>query len=237
MTHATDDEATDALFAAADAVDGDLPAKLAYYERTARGANPSGAAQYDRLVQLLGDVGAGRNAPKKGEPLPDFALPNHAGALIELSDLVERGPVVVSFNRGHWCPYCRLELRALARLTPALAARGASCVAITPDATEFASLWVSRDELPFHVLTDHDLGYAMSLGLAVSVGQEVAQVYRRLGVDLPRYQGNGSWLVPIPATFVVAKNRLISAVFAHVDFRQRMPMDTILRAVEGRSST
>lgn len=218
----------DDLLEAADAVDGDLAVKLAQYDAAARRQNPAGAAQYDRLVKRLCELGAAGSVPKEGEAFPEFQLPAHTGELVQLSELTAQGPLVVSFNRGHWCPYCRLELRSLARLAPALQARQAQCVAIVPERLEFAAHMVERDQLPFNVLSDFDHGYAASLGLAVHVGEEVAAAYRGLGVDLPRYQGHGGWLVPIPATFIVGRDRRVLSSFVDPDFRRRMSMDAIL---------
>ena len=138
----------DDLLEAADAVDGDLAVKLAQYDAAARRQNPAGAAQYDRLVKRLCELGAVGSVPKEGEPFPEFQLTAHTGELVRLSELTAQGPLVVSFNRGHWCPYCRLELRCLARLAPALQARQAQCVAIVPERPEFASQMVARDQLP-----------------------------------------------------------------------------------------
>jgi peroxiredoxin len=220
--HAADD-----MLEAADAVEGDLALKLARYDEAARRRNRAGAAQYDRLVQRLCELGTAGSVPKTGEMFPEFQLPAHTGEMLRLSELTAQGPLIVSFNRGHRCPYCRLELRALARLAPALQARQAHCVAIVPERPEFAAHLVARDKLPFKVLSDLDHGYAASLGLAVSVGQEVAAAYQGVGVDLPRYQGHGGWLVPVPATFVVGADRRILSSFADPDFRRRISMEAI----------
>ena len=141
--------------------------------------------------------------------------------------MLASGPVVVSLNRGHWCPYCRLELRALARASEQLQGRGVSIVSIVPESGAFVARLVDAQSLPFTVLSDIDLGYALSIGLVVWVGAELTASYRAFGIELPRYHGNDSWFLPIPATFVVGEDRRIRGTYVNVDFRRRMTIEQI----------
>lgn len=220
-------------FAEADALDAPLDARLGRYAEQSRLILPDVLAAYDRLVAHLFAAYAGRagTVPQVGDELPEFVLADRDGNLVSLGELAGAGPVVVSINRGHWCPYCRLELRALARAVPQLQRRGAQVVSIVPESGALASKLVNEHALPFKVLSDIDLGYALSIGLLVWIGEEMIGVYRQLGIDLPSFQGNDGWFLPIPATFVVGSDRRIRASLVDPDFRRRMTIEQIEAAL------
>ena len=159
-------------------------------------------------------------------------MPDSAGQLVLLDALLETGPVIVSLNRGHWCPYCRLELRALARAAPYFAQRRAQIVSIVPEPAELTGLLVEKQSLPFKALSDMDLAYTSTLNLVVAVNAEVVAIYRELGIDLPRFQAREGWLLPIPATFVVGTDRKIRAAFVDPEFRRRMTIEQIEAALD-----
>ncbi len=138
---------------------------------------------------------------------------------------------MISFNRGAWCDYCGLELRALARAYPYITAAGADVVSITPELGRHARNLQAKHGLPFAVLTDVDLMYAFSLGLVFWVGDQIKEMYRQLGIDLEQFQGNGGWLLPIPATLIVGRDGHVKARFVDPDFRRRMKTEDILAAV------
>jgi peroxiredoxin len=153
------------------------------------------------------------------------------GHLVELSALLRKGPLVISFNRGPWCDYCGLELHALSRAYPEIVADGGEVVSIVPETGLYARALRESRGLPFRVLTDLDLAYAFSLGLVFWVGDKIKAAYRQFGIDLERFQGHGGWLLPIPATIVVGKDGRIKARFVDPDFRHRMAIEDILAAL------
>ena len=216
-------------FSQADALNGSLNDTLAYYESRSRQIVPEVLEAYDRMVARLATAVEG--VPEVGEELPEFLLPDDSGHLVSSSALIERRAAVISINRGHWCPYCRLELRALSRAQPHLERSGVEIVSIVPESAAFASRMRSDHALPFRVLSDVDLAYSFGLGLVVWVGEEIIELYKRLGIDLPRFQGNDSWFLPIPATFVVGHDRRIRAVTSNPDFRRRMAIEQIQAAL------
>lgn len=120
--------------------------------------NSPSAVNYDGLVEHLATVNAGANAPSPGDPLPLFQLPDENGRLLTSTELLASGPLVVSFNRGNWCPYCWLELSALEDCTSAIVEGGGSVVSITPEVATFSRRLKSRLGLSFPVLTDLDNG-------------------------------------------------------------------------------
>ena len=219
------------LFREADALDAPLDRKLAYYEDATRAVLPDVLSAYDRLVSRLQTAAATSGAPIVGDEMPDFVLPDHESHLVSLSDLTRRGPVVVSVNRGHWCPYCRLELRALARASDYLERAGAQVVSIVPETAEYAARMRAEQGLPFKMLSDVDLGYALSLGLRFWIGEELTDLYRKLGIELERFHRAEGWFLPVPATFVVDRRLRILGATVNPDFRRRMTLEQIEAAL------
>jgi len=191
---------------------------------------PEVMAAVDRLVERLKDADAGANAPKVGDPLPPFVLPDEDGRIVSLDELLTRGPVAVTLHRGHWCPYCRISINALVRAHDQVAAEGGQIVVVMPERQEFVSDLKSVAKAPFPVLTDVDNGYALSLNLAIWVGEELRAIIAERH-DVPRYQGNDTWVLPIPATFVVGQDGLIKARFIDPDYRKRMAVEDLLAAL------
>ncbi|MGB6924032.1 MAG: redoxin domain-containing protein, partial [Methyloceanibacter sp.] len=145
--------------------------------------------------------------------------------------LCKVGPVAITFHRGHWCPYCRISSRALAEAQAKVAVEGAQIVAVMPDRHQFAAMFKGEAKVRYPVLTDMDNGYALSLNLAIWVGAEVQGLMASSGRDLPHYQGNEAWLLPLPATFVVDMEGIVSARFIDPDYRRRMAIEDLLVAV------
>ena len=223
-------EALDDIFRRVRDLDVSLQEQLRAFADTVKQERPEFAAAVDRLIQRLRQYGAGESAPQIGESMPPFVLPDDAGQMISLEELLNRGPVAVTFHRGHWCPYCRINIKALVDAHRELPASGGQIVAIMPDLQKFVAELKSESNVPFPILTDMDNGYALSLNLTIWVGAEVQKMMegRR---DLPTFQGNSSWMLPIPATFVVGRDGLIRARFIDPDYRNRMMISDMLDAM------
>ena len=211
-------------------LDVSLQEQLRAFAETVKQERPEFAAAVDRLIQRLRQYGAGESAPQIGESMPPFVLPDDAGQMVSLDELLNRGPVAVTFHRGHWCPYCRININALVQAHRELPASGGQIVAIMPDLQKFVAELKSESNVPFPILTDMDNGYALSLNLTIWVGAELKKMMegRR---DLPTFQGNSSWMLPIPATFVVGRDGLIRASFIDPDYRNRMMISDMLGAM------
>jgi peroxiredoxin len=214
------------------ATDASLDEQLKAFSDAARQKRPQFAEAVDRLVGRLRESGAGTSAPQPGELMPPFHLPDEIGHIVSLDRLLAKGPVAVTFHRGHWCPYCRININALAHTQKKIASEGGQIVAIMPDRQQFVSELKSAAKVPFPILTDMDNGYALSLNLAIWLGAEMQKMLAGLR-DLPSFQGNNSWILPIPATFVVAKDGLIRACFVDPDYRKRVAIDDLLAALKG----
>jgi len=208
-----------------------LADRLQAFENELRSLGPHFQAAVDALVSRLSASDAGTTAPKVGEPMPAFLLPDERGQLVRLEDLLSEGPVALAFNRGHWCPYCRINIDALARAQEEIAAERRHIAAIVPDRQRFA-MWLKSDaKAPFPVLTDMDNGYAMTLGLAIYVGDELKRMMVSSGWDPSVSQGTDNWLLPIPATFVVGTDGIVHARFVDPDYRTRMAIEDMLVAL------
>jgi len=224
MTQATDFDTIRCL---------DLPLveKLEAYSRHLEGTRPVVWAAYEALVEQLACSDAGKAAPAVGERLPAFLLPDSAGQLVASADLLHDGCLVVSFNRGHWCSFCRLELTALADHYPALLAAGARVVSIMPERSGPTAALRRELNLPFGILSDLDNGYAAGCGLMISLGEKIRKLFLEAGLNLAVSQGNDSFFVPIPATYVIDQDAIILASVVDVDFRRRMAPEEILTAL------
>jgi peroxiredoxin len=208
-----------------------LADRLQAFANELRGLGPHFAATVDALVSRLAESGAGATAPREGERMPGFLLPDEQGRLVSLDDFLGDGPVAIAFHRGHWCPYCRINIDALARAEEEVAAEHCHIAAIVPDRQKFA-MWLKSDaKAPFRVLTDMDNGYAMSLGLAIYVGDEMKQMMISSGWDPSVSQGTDNWMLPIPATFIVRTNGIVHARFVDPDYRMRMAIEDMLAAL------
>jgi peroxiredoxin len=214
-------------------MEGSLRDQLEAYAAAGRVIFPAYGEAVDRLVARLIENGGGENAPRPGEPMPPFVLPDETGRLVSLKSLVDNGPVAVMFYRGHWCPYCRLNVRAVIQAQDRIKALGAQTVAIMPETQPFAEKFKSEANAPFPVLTDLDNGYALSLNLAIWLGSEIQQLLSYQ--DMSSFHGNDGWVLPIPATFVVGRDGLVKARFVDPDFRKRMEIDDLIDALESAS--
>lgn len=201
---------------------GSLNERLAAYRKHSERQHPGLARAYDRLVKRLADIVRGSIGPAVGERMPDFTMPDQSGTLVSLASLLRRGPLLISFNRGHWCPYCRIDLRALAATLPDIQRQGGQIVSIMPDTASFTGAMQRSEALPFPVLSDIDLGYTLALGLVYWVGTEVVDLYKELGIELERYQGGGSQFLPLTAKFVVGPDGRVSARHVDIEFRDRV---------------
>jgi peroxiredoxin len=212
---------------------GSLSGRLSAYRERSRNLRPHFAKAYDELIARLEALDRGQVGPKAGETMPPFNLPDENGALVSLASMLRSGPAVISFNRGHWCPYCRLELRSLAAIDGEINRLGARVVSIMPDRAEFTGRHATDDDLPFPILSDIDLGYSLSLGLVFWVGAEIQRLYQEVGVELEKYHGNSGYFLPMAAKFIVAQDGIIKARQINIEFRERMEPDAILAVLEG----
>lgn len=169
----------------------------------------------DRETEALLQSGISKNSLQVGQKAPDFTLPNATGGEVSLSSLIKKGPVVLSFYRGEWCPFCNLELRAYQQALPKMEALGAAFVAVSPEKPEFAQLLADKQKLTFPVLTDHENLIGRKYGLVYQMNSEVKAIALNFGNDISERNGSDKWELPVPGTFVIDRNGVVR--FAQVD--------------------
>jgi peroxiredoxin len=198
---------------------------------------PEIRAAMERADSALLASGILERAMKSGDIAPDFALPGADGHMVALKDLLKTGPVVVSFYRGGWCPYCNLELRALQAVLPQIAARGATLLAISPQTADQSLSTAEKNELAFPVLSDSGSTVASAFGIAFDLAEELRPIYTQFNHALPVMNGTDSWVLPIPATYVIAQDGSIAFAFVDVDYRKRLEPVAVLEALIGLSGS
>jgi peroxiredoxin len=211
-------------------MDAPLGARLRLLVEAVRTGSPGFAGAVETLIARLQRAGLGRNAPLVGEPMPPFMLPDQNGRLVGLADILASGPAVISFHRGHWCPYCLLTASALAKAQDRIGR--AHMVAISPETRTHSARLIERTGIGYRVLTDPDSGYALSLNLAFWLDDGFAALMRSVGQDLSAYQTRGAWVLPVPATFVVNDTGIVVARHVDPDYRHRMEIDDLIAAFE-----
>jgi peroxiredoxin len=167
-------------------------------------------ASMDAATEHLRRSGMAMRAKGQGDRAPDFALSTRDGARIVLSDLLSRGPVVLSFFRGEWCSFCRLEMDALLEACPAIVRRGANLVMVSPQGFSETLLERSSGLKGLTVLTDPLNGVGLQYGLIFRMPDVLRHALLAVGVDLSHIYGTDAWLLPIPATYVIGSDGLIT---------------------------
>lgn len=195
------------------------------------------AAVMRQSLEDLKQSGIVNQALKEGEHAPNFALTNATGKTVRLKQLLNKGPVVVSFYRGGWCPYCNLTLRALEKSLPEIQAEGATLVAISPELPDGSLSTVEKDRLTFEVLSDSGNKVARQFGIVYQLSPELVKLYQGFGINLAQSNGDGSNELPLAATFVISTNGTIAYAFADADYKKRMePSDivAVLKRIAGK---
>jgi len=188
-----------------------------------------------RADMELAASGIAQRALKTGDRAPDFNLPDARGGYVRLKDLLATGPVVLSFSRGGWCPYCNLELRALQQALPEITRLGAKLVAVSPQTPDESLSTTEKNALSFSVLSDIGSTAAKSFGIAYDLAEELRPLYARSDHALPEKNGDKSWVLPIPATYVIDTDGTVALSFVDVDYRNRLEPAEILTALQSLS--
>lgn len=213
------------------------PATLA--EQTEKALNDFVAALPEQGQQVVGgaferlmasDVAA--NAVGVGDKAIDFSLPNARGGELALADKLSAGPVVLNFFRGGWCPFCSLEFAALQRKLGEIEALGASLVGVSPERLDTSVSTLEQHQLRFDVLSDRGNRVAAQYGLVMEVDPAIRPMYLEFGFDLPRLNGDDSWVLPVPATYVIGADGVVKAAFVDKDYTHRMEPTDIVAALQ-----
>lgn len=205
---------------------------LAYQAEFAGKAPAEIKATMAEATQALAASGLMEQVLEVGATVPDLELPDATGKSVRLSELLSQGPVVVNFYRGEWCPYCNLELRAFQLMQSEFEAAGAQLVAISPELPDHSLSATEKHELAYPVLSDVGNKVAKQLGLVFSLAESLRPIYLNFGLDIPAHNGDESYELPVPATFVIDRDRTIRYRFADADYTKRAEPSEVLAAVK-----
>jgi len=203
--------------------------------RSAEKTPPEKYAIMMRATQELKDAELSQGAKAVGDTLPDATLPGATGQSVTLSSLWAQGPVVISFYRGGWCPYCNMELRALQKILPQLTELNARLVAISPETPDNSLNTQEKNELAFPVLSDIDNAYAKELGLVFQMPEDLQEHYHNNGLHVDQHNGNENYELPMPATYVVDTTGKVIEAFVPEDYTERLDPENIVRALQAET--
>lgn len=198
-------------------------------ENTRTLVQPERLAVIDRAVEELFATGIESRILPVGAKASAFELPDASGRIVRSDDLLALAPLVISFFRGRWCPYCVTELEAWRDLYPIVREWGGLVVGVSPQTQRQSDFTAGHHQIPFALLTDHGCALAEQFGLAYTVPEYLRNYYRSILVNIPFVNGEESWRLPLPATYVIGQDGVVLFAEAHADFRVRPEPEEALR--------
>lgn len=212
---------------------GSLADQLIQHQHASRSRiPPESLAIMDAASAEVAASGAARGAVGVGDRAPSFVLPDQNGAQVSLHSMLSGGPVVLSFYRGGWCPYCSLELRALMAHQPQIAAAGATLVAVSPQTPDASASTADQLDLDFPVLSDSGNQVAESFGLVFTLPEPLGRLYEQMGNDLAATNGDQTMRLPVPATYLIRPGGTIAWGFVDPDYTKRAEPTDVIAALE-----
>ncbi len=192
-------------------------------------------SEQDMAVMKKAAQDLARNMPapglKVGDRAPLFTLPNAFGKKISLQDALKKGPVILVFYRGAWCPFCNIQLHALHQSMPAFKQYGARLITVTPQKPDKSKEQLTKSKYPFDVLSDLDSKVMQDYKLYYELPADLIAVYKKLGLDIEAFNGKGRNVLPVPGTYVIDKAGIIRAAYADTDYKKRMEPQAIVDAL------
>jgi peroxiredoxin len=185
----------------------------------------------ERAVQELLLTGIEERILPIGATAPQFKLKDSNSRWVRSADLFDLGPLVIKFFRGRWCPYCMTELETWRDLYGQLRERGALLVAVSPQVERQSDFMAGQHGLPFPILSDAGNKMAEQFGLVYTLPEYMRDYYRSILVNIPFVNGDQSWRLPLPATYVIGKDGAVLFAEAHADFRMRSEPEEVLAAL------
>ena len=213
-----------------------LSDQLAEYRTAWRDRVPAERqAAMDAHVAHLAASGISRSARQVGDRAPAIQLRDQHGNDFDVADLLAKGPVIVTFYRGGWCPFCNLELKAYQSVLPRIAAAGANLVAISPEKPEDTVTTAEKNALTFPVLSDIGQIVGKAFGVVYAFTDEVRTVYDGFKLDIPAKNGTpDDWSLPLSATYVIGSDGVILFADTRVDYRERTDPQEVLQCSNPR---
>jgi peroxiredoxin len=189
-------------------------------------------ATVQQAFEIILNSNSGDQALRQGNMAPDFQLPNAKGGETKLSDQLQQGPVVISFYRGGWCPYCNLEFKALSDSLPQIRDLGANLIGISPELPDYSMSTVEKHQLPFEVLSDVGNKISREYGIVMEMPAEMRPLYLQWGLDVPTVNGDDSWELPIPATYVIDQDGKITFAYINKNYTERCEPEHIIASLK-----
>jgi len=186
---------------------------------------------YEAGIELVRKSGVLEKAIKVGDKAPDFELPDATGKTVKLSELTANGPVVLTWYRGGWCPYCNIQLRGMQKLLPEMKAAGATLLALSPEKPDNSLSTAEKNKLEFIVLSDKGNTAARKFGVVYKLPEKVADSFKER-IDLAKLNGDDSMELPLAATYVIDAEGKVRYAFIDADYRKRAEPKDVLEAVK-----
>jgi len=177
-------------------------------------------------------LGIEKKALKLGDSAPSFILVNALGENINSIELLKNGPLVISFYRGAWCPFCNLELAAYQEVLPEIQALGSQLVAISPELPDKSMTLSEKHKLKFQILSDTNNLIAKKFGIVFTVDKKLRRLYRLMNINLSSAQGNKNYELPVPATYIIDKNGIIILSHVDTDYTNRLDPSEVIKCLK-----
>lgn len=207
-----------------------------FMEKQKQSGKTSPFSAEERQVMKQSAENLAKNLPnpglKVGSKAPNFTLKNAFGEKISLSKQLKKGPVVLVFYRGAWCPFCNMHLHILQKSLSAFKKHGAQLITVTPQTPAKSAGQIKKDKYPFEVLSDLDDKVMKAYNLYYTLEPELISVYKKHGLDVEAFNGKGRTALPVPGTFVIDKNGIIRGVHADVNYKERMEPEAIVNILK-----
>lgn len=200
-----------------------LKSEIAAYKAAMKEKVPDGVrAIMAQCTTEIKESGIERRALKTGDMMPDFELGNQHNELRRLSDYLARSPVVLNIYRGGWCPYCNMEMKALQGEQKEIESYGAMLVGMAPETPDRAISTAERAGIAIDILSDTGNRVAEQMGLVFELPQSLRPIYEKFGIDIPAFNGDDSFKLPVPATYIIGQDGVIIYDFVNADYTQRL---------------
>lgn len=210
-----------------------LRQELSAVEQMVREKTPSHVMRtIEASIHAVKESGLERRAIQPGETIRDFELPDATGAMVKSLDLRTRGPLLIVFYRGAWCPFCNLTLRAFQERYSGITSRGVSLVAISPQTPDHSLSLQEKHNVRFPVLSDSGNKVAQQFGIVFELDGDLKVVQEQFGVDISSFNGDYSFQLPVPATFLVSMDGKVLDSFVEVDYRKRLAPETAIAWID-----
>ncbi len=205
----------------------------AYNEAKKEKVPPEILATMAQCTEELKGAGIESRALRVGDTMPDFELPNQHGESRRLSHYLAESPVVLNVYRGGWCPYCNMEMKALHDVLPEIEARGARLIGLTPETPDKAMTTAENNGIDIDILSDEANRVARQMGLVFELPQALRPIYQKIGIDIPAYNGDDSFMLPVPATYIIGQDGVILYDFVNADYTLRLEPSEIVAILTG----